>query len=273
MRWALAAVALGGGIAACAAFGSSDDGNAPDVKADAGADGTVPTPIVNGPDGGAIDSGSSGAPDSGTSAFVRGFSKTVSFEQETDGGGGTFTTIQRPPNTQPGDVLVLFIFNNEGGAPTVDKSFTPLIQGGQCPDVPNVGHQALWRIDDNTPSYQFATPVGPTTLEAMLVAVANVDPPSDFQISDAETSVPGGEAPSVVVQSPQGFVLVAFSSTYVPQVATPDKGLTLIDTATVSASTLQVYGGLFPSGRTPTFGPYTDAAPCWGALSVELPSH
>lgn len=239
---------------ACGTFSSADDA----TTADGGAGG-----IDGG--GGGIEAG---ADSSGQKPVVHGFSKAV---VESSPNGGTLN-LERPIGTEKNDVLLLVV--GDVSVTTELSAFSDAFTNrkGFCSNVNKNSLGFATRIDDGTAS--FALPFGQgETLTAVLVALGGVRRPSDFTLTDSN-STDGGSAAPVSVPTQSGLVIVGFLSDDTrPQGDGRGVGLEEITSVTFNGrGELKLYEGTFPKGKTGTFGPFTPEPPCWGTLTIAFPS-
>ncbi len=230
-----ATMVVASGAVACGSFGS--DGNGP-VEPDAST---------------ARDQDSPPATDA-TVPAVASFSKLAGLK------------LDRPPNTQRGDLLVLIAAETESGPADWSAFSASVTTMGHCSN-PNKDYiQYATRIDDGTASYTVGDAGARTNVDALLVAVSNARLPEDSALTD-QNGTNTGSAAAVSVMHEIDLVLVAFASSPGGTAGRPgDGGLTL-----VTGGAIELYQGLFPRGRTSTFGPFRDDTPCWGTLTLAIP--
>jgi hypothetical protein len=144
---------------------------------------------------------------------------------------------------------------------------------GICPNPNQATLGYAYRIDDGTLSYDLPLAPGFFYEGALLIAVGDAGLPQGARLTN-ENSDAGGPAPSVTIQSPVGLALVAFTSGELDTLQGDAAASCLSEITTVAPlnfGQLQVYSGAFPKGKTPTFGPFTTRAPCWGTLTMAIP--
>lgn len=107
------------------------------------------------------------------------------------------------------------------------------------------------RVDDGTPTYDLRAvdDGGVDQLVSVLVAVGNAGTPDDFVLADHKGDA--GSANAVMIYPAEA-------------------GLSLVSPANGGIG-VQLYAGVFPSGRTPMFGPFSAGTVCWGTVTVAIP--
>ena len=128
------------------------------------------------------------------------------------------------------------------------------------------------RVDDGTPTYDLRAvdDGGVDQLVSVLVAVGNAGTPDDFVLADHKGHA--GSANSVMIFHDRALVLVGFGTDFpVNHTRDPaEAGLSLVSPANGGIG-VQLYAGVFPSGRTPMFGPFSADTVCWGTVTVAIP--